>query len=157
MNRSKLLTIAVIGLLIINLGTLAFLFSGSISHPVHDHRPPRGEGPKRIIIERLDFDELQQKEYESSIEEHRSETRRLNHLSRKLHNELFSLLKNEGGYQAGADAIIEKIALNQKAIDHLNFNHFQKIRSICKGPQVQKFNELADDLAHLFAPEGPPH
>lgn len=156
MNRSKLLTIAVIGLLLINLGTLSFiLFTSRGGAPERGAGPPRGEGPKRIIIERLDFTEEQQKEYEIIIKEHRSRTNELTQHSRELHNELFSLLKNDTTDKSAAEALIEKIAANQKEIDHLNLDHFEKIRAICKGDQVQKFKELVDDLGHLFSPRGP--
>lgn len=156
MNRSKLLTIAVIGLLLINLGTLSFiLFSSRSVAPERGAGPPRGEGPKRIIVERLGFTEEQQKEYEIIIKEHRGRTNELTQQSRKLHNELFSLLKSDSTDKSAADTLIEKIALNQKEIDHLNLDHFQKIKAICKGDQVQKYNNLVDDLGHLFSPRGP--
>ena len=54
MEKTKLLTIAVIGLLVINFGTLAFLLLNG-----KDHRPPQ-EGrqkPKEIIIKKLRFDD----------------------------------------------------------------------------------------------------
>lgn len=156
MNRSKLLTIAVIGLLLINLGTLSFiLLSSRSSAPERGETPPRGEGPKRIISERLGFTEEQQKEYDVIIKEHRSHTNELTGRSRELHNALFALLKNDSTDRPTADALIEKIALNQKEIDNLNLEHFRKIKAICKGEQVQKYNELVDDLSHLFSPRGP--
>jgi len=154
MNRSKLLTLAVIGLLVLNLGTLAFVFLRS---PSHEHRPPHGEGPKSIIIERLGFDETQQKDYEIIIHEHRGKTHELQQLSRELHEELFSLLKEKADYKVKTDSLIELISLNQKAVDNLNFDHFQKIKAICKGEQLEKFNALAGDLARLFAPQGHPN
>lgn len=153
MSRSKLLTIAVLGLLLINLGTLIFIFT---SRERPDGRPPRGEGPKRIIIQRLGFDEQQQDLYEVLVQEHRESSRELNQKARVLHQELFSLLK-EKEYKAKADSLINEIALNQKRIDSLNMDHFEKIKGLCRNEQIEKFNKLAEDLAHLFVPPGPPH
>ncbi|MGZ4033687.1 MAG: Spy/CpxP family protein refolding chaperone, partial [Bacteroidia bacterium] len=122
----------------------------------HDEMPPAGEGPKRLIIERLHFNDEQVKQYEIFIDGHRKKTDELHDSSREMHDRLFSLLKNDPVDKAKADSIIQQISDNQKAIDNLNFDHFQKIKSICKGDQVKDFNELAGELAELFAPKGPP-
>ena len=155
MNKTKLLTIAVVGLLLLNLGMMTmFLFKGK---PPKHEGGPQGEGPKKIIIERLNFDEGQQQQYEVIITEHRSKTRELNKTSRKLHDELYSLLIENVIDKTKADSITQTIAENQKAIDNLNFDHFQKIKAICKDGQIENFNGLVLDLTHLFGPKnGPP-
>lgn len=155
MNKPKLLTIAVVGLLLLNLGMITmFLFKGK---PPRHEDGKQGEGPKKIIIERLNFDEGQQQQYEVIITEHRSKTRELNKTSRKLHDELYSLLIENVIDKTKADSITQTIAENQKAIDNLNFDHFQKIKAICKDGQIENFNGLVLDLTHLFGPKnGPP-
>ena len=50
MKKPKLLTIAVVGLLLLNLGMITmFLFKGK---PPRHEDGKQGEGPKKIIIER---------------------------------------------------------------------------------------------------------
>ena len=157
MNRTKLLTIAVIGLLLINLGTLGIMIMHRPPHPPHgEMMPPPGEGPKQLIIDRLHFDDAQQKQYEALIDVHRKKTNELHDASREMHNQLFSLLKTEPVDKAKADTLIQQIADNQKEIDNLNFDHFEKIKGICKPEQIEDFNELAGELAELFGPKGPP-
>jgi Spy/CpxP family protein refolding chaperone len=155
MNKTKLLTIAVVGLLILNLGMMAlFLFNGK---PPQHQGGPEGEGPKKIIIERLNFDEGQQKQYEGIITEHRSKTKELNKRSRELHDELYSLLKNNAIDKTISDSLIKTITENQKAKEDLNFDHFQKIKAICKDGQIENFSDFVLDLTHLFGPKnGPP-
>jgi Spy/CpxP family protein refolding chaperone len=155
MNKTKLLSIAVICLVLINLGMMSIiLFRGK--PPKQGHHQD-GEGPKKIIIERLQFDDGQQKQYEVIINEHRSKTRELNKTSRTLRDELYSLLIENDIDKTKADSIMQTIAENQKAIDNLNFDHFQKIKAICKSSQLENFNGLALDLTHLFGPKnGPP-
>lgn len=157
MNRTKLLTIAVIGLLLLNFGILGVMFFGKPSPPpMHPpHGGPKGEGPKQIIIERLHFDALQQKEYELLVVEHRNKTDELHEASKELHDKLFSLLKNDTNNQRESDVLVLEIANNQKAIEDLNFAHFNAIKKLCKGEQVGYFNDLVDDLGRLFAPKGP--
>jgi Spy/CpxP family protein refolding chaperone len=155
MNKTKLLSIAVICLVLLNLGMITmFLFNGK---PPQHQGGPEGEGPKKIIIERLNFDEGQQKQYEGIITEHRSKTKELNKRSRELYDELYSLLKNDTIDKTISDSLIKTITENQKAKEDLNFDHFQKIKVICKGPQLENFNGLVLDLTHLFGPKnGPP-
>jgi Spy/CpxP family protein refolding chaperone len=152
MKKSALLTIAVIGLLLINLGTLTFI----IFSREPDARMRGGEGPKYIIIERLSLDAAQQAAYEKMIEQHRKRTQELREESRTLHKDLYALLKENAPDTVQVNAIKDNIALNQKQIEDLNFSHFMHLRSLCRGEQIEKFNALANDLAHLFAP-GPPH
>lgn len=157
MNRTKLLTIAVIGLLLINLGALGVFIMHKPPRPPHGDMPlpQQGGGPKELIIDRLHFDAGQEKQYELVIEEHKNKTNELHDASRELHNQLYSLLKNEAIDKTKVDAIIQQIADNQKAVDNLNFDHFQKIKSICKSDQLDDFYKLADELAQLFGPKGP--
>jgi len=156
MNRTKLLTIAVISLLLINIATLGFLI---INKPRHDHNkihPAQNEGPKQIIVDRLELDDAQQKQYQLLIDDHRKKTRELHEVSAGMHNKLYSLLKTEPVNRAEADSIIQEIANNQKAIDNLNFDHFQQIKKICRQDQLDEYNKLASDLSELFSPKGPP-
>jgi hypothetical protein len=149
MNKTRLLSIAVVGLLILNFGSLAFLFLRSPGHPNH---PPMDEGPKQLIIERLGFDAEQQKQYGLLVDEHRTKMRELNIASREMHDELYSQLKNTTIDKTKTDSIIQKIAENQTALDNLNFDHFQKIKAICKTDQLDRYNALVEDLTQLFSP-----
>ena len=148
MTKTKLLTVAVITLLILNVATLTFIFM---------HKPPMhdGEGPKQLIIERLHFDEAQQKEYSIMVDDHRAKSKNLNKVSRDLHNELYSLLKEKTTDKQKSDSLINLISENQKACDNLNLDHFQQIKLICKDNQIPFYNNLVADLTHLFSPHPP--
>ncbi len=150
MNKVKLLIFVIIGLLVLNIVALTFIFTRKpIMHG------PAGEGPKQIIIDRLHFDESQQKKYSELVEDHRAKSRELNKNSRDLHNKLYELLKENLINKIEADSLILIIADNQKAIDNLNLDHFQKIKSICNTNQMELYNKLVDDLTHLFSPPPP--
>ena len=152
---------AVIGLLLINGFTLIFLFFKKPPHGIHDHmgehsRGHESGGPRKIIIERLHFDSTQEKSYEIIIEEHRSKMHELNEQSRNLHDELYSLLKENIIDSTKANVLIQQLSLNQKDLDKLNFDHFKKIKVICKTNQIERYNGLVDDLTILFSHEQPP-
>jgi Spy/CpxP family protein refolding chaperone len=156
MERSKLLTVAVLGLLVLNLGILGVLFFTKPGPGRDQHRPPMGEGPRQVIIDRLHFDTEQQKRYEALIDVHRARNMELNDNARKLHDDLFGLLANDAADKSRADSLMTLISQNQRAMDELNFAHFSDIKAICSPAQLDDFKELAKDLAHLFGPKGPP-
>lgn len=157
MSKIKLLTIAVIGLLIVNLATVAFLLLRKpFQHP--EGRPPMEQaGPKNIIIDKLHFDKEQVAQYESLIEQHQAKIKSLNDSINIAKNELYSTLTSENF--TGKDSLIERLGLLQKQVELTHYNHFASILAICKPDQIEAFNNLTKELAGFFAPvkkEGPP-
>ncbi|MCF6129520.1 periplasmic heavy metal sensor [Flavobacterium sp. AS60] len=156
MEKTKLLTIAVIGLLLINFGTLGFLLLGP-----KGHRPPHGNGqqPKEIIIEKLHFDANQQKEYAKLIEWHRSEINKLDRNIREAKQQLYAELNQAETDAKTKDSLIAVINSNQKQIEATHFKHFEDIKKLCNNDQLADFNELTEELSKIFAPKprGPRH
>lgn len=157
MEKTKLLTITVIGLLLLNFATLGFLFiSGTKGHkPPHDIPEGRHE-PKEIIIERLHFDANQQKEYGQLIEWHRRKIRQLEDSIRVSKNELYMLLNDDKIDEKAKVTLINQIALFQKQIEATHFKHFEDIKKLCKPEQQVYFNELTEELGRLFYRNKPP-
>ena len=156
MEKTKLLTIAVIGLLVINLGTLGFLLLNG-----KGHRPPQ-EGrqkPKEIIIEKLHFDAQQQKEYAKLIELHHGEITKLDKYIREAKNELYSELSKTEVNVKAKDSLILVINSTQKQIEETHFKHFEDIKKLCNKDQMEDFNALTEELSRIFAqkPRGPRH
>lgn len=161
MEKTKLLTVAVITLLLLNLGTLGFLFlSGSNGH--HPHRgqgPEGGPKPREIIIEKLHFDGNQQKEYDKLIKWHQGEIRRLDEGIRKAKNDLYSGLSEDTINEHAKDNLITLLNSYQKQIETTHFKHFEDIKKLCHKDQLEDYNALTDELARIFAPKprGPRH
>jgi hypothetical protein len=156
MEKTKLLTITVIGLLLLNFGTLGFLILKGKSH-----RPP-GEGrpqPKEIISERLHFDATQRKEYDKLIKWHHGEITKLDSNIRQAKNELYSQLSQDKTNVKAKDSLISVINSNQKQIEETHFKHFEDIKKLCHKDQMEDFNELTEELGRIFAPKphGPRH
>ena len=153
MEKTKLLTITVIGLLLLNFGTLGFLF---FSGP-KDHKGPRDDRPKpkEIIIEKLHFDAAQQKEYAKLIEWHRGEITKLDGNIRKAKNELYEQLNQAEANIKAKDSLISVINSNQKQIEETHFKHFEDIKKLCHKDQMGDFNDLTEELGRIFAPNKP--
>ena len=157
MERTKLLTIAIVGLLLLNLATISFLLVRP-GNPGGNRRP-RGEGPSTIIIERLQFDTQQQQRYQQLIKAHQQQTRQLTHQSVALHREYYELLEKDTPDTARATALSRQIARNQQVQVELNFTHFRAIKALCRPNQQPAFKALASELSQLFGrqqhPSGP--
>ncbi|WP_293890347.1 hypothetical protein [Flavobacterium sp.] len=157
MEKTKLLTITIIGLLLLNLGTLGFLFfNGFKGHrQLHDSRPM----PREIIIEKLHFDTQQQKEYDKLITWHRAEITRLDDAIRKAKNDLYSGLSKDKIDLQTKDSLISVINSNQKQVEETHFKHFEDIKKLCRKDQMENFNDLTEEFGRIFAPKphGPRH
>ena len=151
MEKTKLLTITVIGLLLLNFGTLGFLF---FSGP-KDHKGPRDGKPKEIIIKKLHFDAAQQKDYAKLIEWHRGEITKLDGNIREAKNELYSQLLQPDTNIKTKDSLILVINSNQKQIEETHFKHFEDIKKLCHKDQMEDFNALTEELSRIFAPNKP--
>ncbi len=157
MEKTKLLMITVIGLLVLNLATLGFLFiSGQKGHkPPHDRTEGR-QMPREIIITRLHFDVNQQKDYDKIIQWHKGEIKRLDSEIREAKIGLYSQLKESQLDLKVKDSLIAVINTNQKQIETTHFKHFEEVKKLCNKDQLEDFNELTEELSKLFSPNKPP-
>lgn len=169
MERTKLLTFAVVGLLLLNLLTIGFLFLKPDQPQQPEQGPARpgfgAEGPATVIIERLHLDERQQTQYRQLVKAHQDRMRALNEKSAQLYRNYYGLLEAARYDTKQADALSRQIADSQQKMAQLNFDHFKEIKSLCRPDQTADFNRLVSDLARLFGrqqrpprsgPDGPP-
>jgi len=156
MSKIKLLTIAVIGLLFTNSVLVGFLLIKKQPAPMEDMPPGKREGPKKIIMERLQFDTEQVAQYELLITGHRKSIRLLKDSISETKNELYQSLQTDSF--AGKDSLTNLLSALQKRIETVHYDHFVQIKKLCKPEQMEAFNELTHDLAFYFTTErkGPP-
>ncbi len=157
MSKIKLLAIAVVGLLIVNLATVAFLLLRKpFQHP--EGRPPVEQaGPKNIIVDKLHFDKEQVAQYEGLIEQHQVKIKSMNDSINIVKNELYSTLSNENF--TGKDSLIERLGFLQRQVELTHYDHFAAIKKLCKPDQLDDYTSLTKELARFFAParkDGPP-
>ncbi|TBX66993.1 periplasmic heavy metal sensor [Flavobacterium silvisoli] len=161
MEKTKLLTIAVIGLLLLNLATLGFLFlNGPKGHRPPMEGPPMGRPkPRTIIIDQLHFDALQQKEYDQLIEWHQATISQLDRNIRQTKRALYSQLMQTEVNLKAKDSLIAVLNGYQKQVEATHFKHFEDIKKLCRQDQLKDFNDLTEELARIFAPkpQGPEH
>ena len=147
MSRTRLLSIAVVVLVLLNMATLGVLFFRKPPHP--EHR--KHEGPKAIIIERLKFDDGQVAPYEELIRDHRSRIDELDKRMMELRGRLYDVSDGQS-----ADPIIDRIGETQGEIERVHTDHFGRIRALCRADQLPLFDALKKDLTGYFRPGPPP-
>lgn len=165
MSKTKLLSIAVIGLLIMNIAVVGFLLlrkppkHGPEAPPMgHDGGPPGREGrPAKIIAERLQFNPEQVAAYEKLIADHQESLKAIKDSISITKNNLYRTLAGENS--SGKDSLIAKLGLLQRQIELTHYQHFESLKKICRPEQFKYFDELTKELAVFFGPgkkDGPP-
>ena len=147
MTRSRLLSVAVVVLVLLNLTTLGMLLFRKPPHPEHGKR----EGPKAVIIERLKFDPQQIASYEELIHDHFEKIRSLNDRMTVLRGRLY-----DAHDPLPADSLIQLIGATQEEIERTHTDHFARIKDLCKPDQLLLYDALTKDLAEFFRPALPP-
>jgi protein CpxP len=147
MDKIKILTAAVLGLLILNMGTLGYLIlNGSKSRRPHPHR----EGPKNLIVEKLHFDKKQEIQYEALILGHRNTIDSIDQQIRQTKNRLYLQLIKTNVDTTTKDSLIAVIANEQKQIEQTHFKHFQDIKKLCNTEQLEDYYDLTEELSRIF-------
>ncbi len=149
MSKTRLLTILVIGLMLLNLGIIGFMV---LNKP--PHLGERRGRPGKLIVERLNFDKKQTAQFNTLLRTHRSKTKAVLNEMRDSKNQLFALLKSED--QSKKDSLINIIGSLQKELEVLHFQHFTDIKAICKPEQINDYNQFVSEMGNFIPPGHPP-
>lgn len=137
MNKTRFLWVAIVALLLLNIVTLFRL-----------KPPPPPEGPRKIIIERLHFNQPQVAAYDQLIERHRADIQQKDEAIAAARQAIYSLLP--GDDFSKKDSLIAEVGRLQAEVEHLHFAHFQDIKKLCRQDQLEDFAKLAAELEQLF-------
>jgi periplasmic protein CpxP/Spy len=151
MSKLRLLSFAVIALLVMNLALVGFLLLRKPPLPPGERPSIAKEGPKSRIIEQLHFDADQVIQYQKLIDEHKASIKTLRDDIRGTKSQLYQTLNEADGGRN--DSLIVKLGELQKNIETTHYNHFKEIKKLCKPDQLEYFNTLTDELADFFSPE----
>ncbi len=152
MDNHKFFKIVILILLLINIATLAFIWTSS-QRP--QNFPPRPPDVGEFLTQKLQLTEKQQKQFETLKHAHHEKVEILREKSKNLHDDFFELLKqpeiDTTTINLAADAIIN----NQKALELVTFYHFKEVRAICSPTQQKKFDEVIREALRMMAPRPP--
>ena len=149
MSKIKLLTIAVIGLFLLNAGIITFMFLRNPPRPGAGRAPMHKEAPREVIIQMLHFDKEQADQYKQLIDQHQSSIRDLDDKIAETKNALYQTLSTENSI--AKDSLLLTLADLQKQVESVHYAHFMDIKKICRPDQLRDFDKLTKDLSRLFS------
>jgi len=112
--------------------------------------PKINKEPKSIIIDKLNFDKEQIKQYDLYIQQHRKAIKENETAIKKLRSNLYTQLKYKLD-TTKIDCLIGFISKQQGVAEHINYKHFIEIKNLCKPSQQKDFNELTNEIVSLFS------
>ncbi len=138
MEKTKLLTLSIIGLLLLNLGTLGFFWMNHL----HESRMLVGPQLKERIAEELQFDEAQKEVFELLVKDHQMRSQQIRLEIEQAKKEYYQI----GGRSKGSLNALMTLKNAYGKLDELNYQHFEQIRGICRGDQIKKFEALVQKI-----------
>jgi len=147
MKKTNFLKLTLIGLLLLNLSTLSYIF---FKYKKFDENR-KGNKPDQLIINKLAFNSEQENSYKKSIQKHCQQINIIQETILNYKNNLYTKLKNNSNSKTQIDSLISKINEQQKNIELINYNHFLEIKEICSQKQIPAYNELVNELTVIFS------
>lgn len=155
MSNGRFYKIVIVALLLLNGGILAFLWMKNNTLPQEHAGGRPGPGHNRVdrlMSNKLHFTEEQEQRMQELKEEHHGQIMQIQEEERRLHNELFSLLRTNNNDTALRNSLMERLGLNDLRKETVTFEHFQKIRAILTPEQLPMFDELMEEIAsHIMS------
>jgi protein CpxP len=140
MKNNKILSIAVILLLITNIALIAFMLSEKKKRP--DGKRPGGREPYSMMVKELGMTDQQQKDYKEMKEAHFKNVRPLFDSIRAAKTAFYSLIKNGPVSDSVIDAYTAGISAKQAALEKATFAHFRQVRNIFTAEQQPKYDSF---------------
>ena len=150
MKTNRILTIAVVLLLLVNVAMLIFMFNGRGHHDMKN----RDGAPFDRMVKELNMTEQQQAEFKKLKDEHFTAIKPVFDSVKSLKKTFFDLLKEENLNDSMVSNYSGLISQQQAIIDKLTINHFRKVRSLFSGDQQKKFEEFVQKMMQRRGPGG---
>ncbi|MEO7923402.1 MAG: Spy/CpxP family protein refolding chaperone [Chitinophagaceae bacterium] len=142
-SNTKILTIAVVLLLLTNIALVVFMMKGK----KRDGERYSGKGePYEQMVKELDMTDQQQKDYKLQKEEHLKTIKPLFDSVRAAKTAFFALIKDPAAGDSLVAVYGQRIAEKQAAIDLLTFAHFKRVRNLFTPEQQPKFDTFIQKM-----------
>ena len=141
-SSNKILTVAVVLLLLINIGLVVFMLTGKKKA---GGRPPKAD-PFEMMVKELKMTEKQQADYKAMKEEHMKVIRPLFDSVRAAKTAFFGMVKDADVNDSLVNVYSERITSKQAEIDKLTFSHFKRVRTVFTPEQQPQFDAFIQKM-----------
>lgn len=152
MREAPFLKIIIVALLLLNVGTLGYLWLDREGKP-HRHPPFAHEGPPgpsgprgaaAFLNEALHLTDAQEASYKTLREVHHETVLKIRDEMKSAKQSLYALMKSAdtASKQAEAQHWLDSLAAKQRRIEAITYQHFREVRALCTPQQQQKFDEV---------------
>jgi len=156
-KRNRFMTILIVLLVILNLGTMTMLWQGRSEKRAHGRpgRHPHQEADRLGELLRLElgFNETQIEQYLSLRHRHQKMVSQLDIETRDLKRNMFDNALKEQYDPGVVDSLLGIIQSNDLKIERLTFQHLVDLKNLCEPHQRPKLKVL---IHQLFRPPQPP-
>lgn len=136
-SNNRILTVAVILLLISNIALVVFMMKGKKQHEM------KGKGdPAEIMIKELNMTAAQKTDYKLLKEAHFKNIKPVIDSVRAAKIAFFALLKDSSVNDSIVSASAQKIYKRQAIADSMTFAHFKRVRNIFTPEQKPGFDQF---------------
>lgn len=153
MQNTRFLKIAIAVLVVLNISTLTFIWIGH-----KNAMTPRGPaGAFDFLAKELKLDDTQLKQFDEMYKTLHEEAAQIREKNHAMHHRFFDLLHTQND-SASVKQLADSMAFYQVQMELLTYNHFKKIRAICRPEQQRKFDEVINKALEMMGPRpgGPP-
>jgi Spy/CpxP family protein refolding chaperone len=152
--RQRWLLVLVAILLLTNIATLSIYW---FKKPDHDGGPGRDPGNRekrmgQFMVDQMKFDTTQEAAYWKMRDSMLVIQKPVMDSIRNSKKRFFDLLNQPDATDSMLIARTNEIADLQKKLDLVTFRHFQKVRSICRPDQLQKFDTVIKEIVNRMTP-----
>lgn len=151
MKSTKILSVAVALLLLINIALVIFIVKGKNQRD--GRRSPKGD-PFEMIAKELNMTDAQRKQHLEFRDEYFKMIRPLNDSLRSAKSVYFSFVKDSTASDSVLAASNKRIADFQSNLDKITFEHFRRVRGIYIGEQQIKYDELVQKMVQRQGNKG---
>lgn len=143
-TNNRILTIAVVLLLITNIALVALVVMGKNKHDKGG--PGRKGDPFEMMAKELGMTEQQKKEHLQNREEYFKTVGPLFDSVRAAKSAYFALVKDSLANDSVIASGYKKMTDIQSVIDKQTFDHFRRVRALYSGEQQKKYDELVQKM-----------
>jgi hypothetical protein len=153
-NRSKVF-LAIIGILLVANIVMVSFFIMKKDGGRHEKKPEWKSIISGFLKNEIGFDTLQLKQYDLLSDRHKDNMKKMMDSLRIPKEKQFKELALLNFSDSAMDAVADKSAATQRAMELRTFNHLRKIRLLCKPEQLPKFDSLFGKVLNRKAGEAP--